>query len=422
MLLVEPRRLSYDILDWFMADGQAANRWQFHNYPVGQLGGVHTDLPDFMINTHHLGDLRDSRDFVARVGKFGAAFDQILAGLEHRRGLGIVPPLFVVQHVMRTTKNLIDPPPTEHVLYQHLLEKTEELEDVDEPAREELLAGLAAALANSVYPANRRLIDYFEELEKEATTDNGVWKFPDGAEYYNWTLRHHTTTDMTADEIHELGLAEVERIQAEMRSILEAEGHAAEELAAAMNALNQEERFLYPDTDDGREAIMGDYQAIIDEIDAGLEPMFDIRPEMGVQVQRVPEFREKTAPGAYYDSPPLDGSKPGTFFINLRDVKEIPRFGMRTLAYHEAIPGHHFQIAIAQELTGVPIFRKIINFTSYVEGWALYAEQLAAESGFEEDPYDRLGYLTAQIFRAVRLVVDTGIHAKRWTPSRPSCC
>ncbi len=220
---------------------------------------------------------------------------------------------------------------------------------------------------------------------------------------------------MTAEEIHRLGLEEVARLQTDMRVILEREGHPTDDLAATMNALNEEERFLYPDSDEGRQQVLADYQAIIDEIDAGLAGLFDVRPESGVQVDRVPEFLQATAPGAYYNSPPFDGSKPGTFYVNLRDVKEIPKFGMRTLAYHEAIPGHHFQIAVAQELEGVPFFRKVVPFTAFVEGWALYAEYLAAEHGFQDDPYDRLGYLTAQLFRAVRLVVDTGIHAKRWT-------
>jgi uncharacterized protein (DUF885 family) len=200
-----------------------------------------------------------------------------------------------------------------------------------------------------------------------------------------------------------------------MRAILAAEGYPTEDLGATLQALNREERFLYPDSDEGRMQILADYQTIIDEVDAGLGELFNVRPTVGVRVQRVPEFRQATAPGAYYDSPPFDGSKPGTFYANLRSVEEIPRFGMRTLAYHEAIPGHHFQIAIAQGLEGVPFFRRVIPFTAYVEGWALYAEKLAAESGFQEDPYDRLGYLTGQIFRAVRLVVDTGIHAERWT-------
>lgn len=407
--------LSYDVLEWFLDDAAAGNRWRFHNYPVNQMAGLQNGLPDFMINTHHLGNEEDAEDYVTRVGQFERAFDQLLEGLVKREQMGIVPPRFVVDHVLTEMRGLIAPPAREMVLATHFAEKLGEIEGLTDVRRDELEADLAAAIESSVVPGYRKLIAFFEHQREIATTDDGVWKLPDGAELYAWTLRHHTTTDFTPEEIHRLGLGEVDRIQAEMREILAAQGYPTENLAETMNALNEEERFLYPDTDEGRAAILTDFQAIIDQVDAGIDPLFDVRPESGVAVERVPEFRQATAPGAYYDSPPFDGSKPGTFYVNLRDVKEIPKFGMPTLAYHEAIPGHHFQIAVAQELQGVPFFRRIIPFTAYAEGWALYAEQLAAENGFEDDPFDRLGYLTAQLFRAVRLVVDTGIHSRRWT-------
>ncbi len=411
----EPERLSYDVLEWFLEDQKEGNRYPFHNYPVNQLGGIQSGLPEFMITTHHIGDARDAKDFVARLSKFGVVFDQVLEGLEKREELGIIPPRFVILHVLREMREFVSAPPTEQVLYTYFAETTQDLEGLTESGRDELLTRVESRIQGTVYPAYARLIEYFERLEGVATIDDGVWKLPDGFKFYDWTLAHHTTTDLSAEEIHALGLQEVERIQGEMREILEAEGYEVEDLGATMNALNEEERFLYPDTEEGRQQILVDYQAIIDEIDAGLEPFFDLRPESGVKVERVPEFRQATAPGAYYDSPAFDGSRPGVFYANLRSVKEIPRFGMRTLAYHEAIPGHHFQIALAQEMTDVPFFRRVIPFTAYSEGWALYAERVAAENGFQEDPYDRLGYLTAQIFRAVRLVVDTGIHRMRWT-------
>ncbi len=407
--------LSYDILEWFLADQAAGNRWPDHNYPVNQLGGLQSGLPDFMINTHYLESEEDAEDYVARVGQFERSFAQVTRGLVRREEKGIVPPRFVIDHVIEEMRGLIEPPTEEMVLYTHFTETIAEIEGLGRDRQEELAAELREEVEGSVVPAYERLIAFFERQREIATTDDGVWKLPDGAEFYAWTLRHHTTTDLTPDQIHRIGLSEVERIQAEMRRILAAEGYPTDDLAATMNGLNEEARFLYPDSDDGRAAIIADFQAIIDEVDAGIDPLFDVQPESGATVKRVPEFRQATAPGAYYDAPPFDGSKPGTFYINLRDVKEVPKFGMRTLAYHEAIPGHHFQIAVAQELQGVPFFRRIIPFTSYSEGWALYAEQLAAENGFQEDPYDRLGYLTAQLFRAVRLVVDTGIHSRRWT-------
>lgn len=407
--------LSYDILEWFLSDMQEGNRWMFHNYPVNQLFGIQNGLPDFMISTHHLGDGRDARDYVARVAQFERAFDQVMEGLKIREEMGIVPPKFVIARVLDEVRGLIEPAPSDNVLYTYLAEESAELEGLEAADRDALLARLESAIADSVYPAYRELIAYFEHLDTIATTDDGVWKFPDGEDFYNYQLRHHTTTDLTADEIHRVGLAEVALLQGEMKAILESEGYDIEDFGAAMRALNSEERFLYPDTDEAREQILLDYQAMIDEISGGLEGIFDIRPEAGVEVQRIPEFKQEGAPGAYYNAPPFDGSKPGIFYVNLRDVGEIPKYGMRTLAYHEAIPGHHFQIGIQQELTGMPFFRRVIPFTAYSEGWGLYSERVAAENGFQDDPYDRLGYLQGQVFRAVRLVVDTGIHAQRWS-------
>ena len=233
--------------------------------------------------------------------------------------------------------------------------------------------------------------------------------------YYDYQLRNHTSTNMNADEVFALGLAEVERIQQEMDEILRAEGLAEGTVAERMTALNDDPNFLYPDTDDGRERILVDYQTIIDEIDEQMSEWFVTLPKASVRVERVPEFREEGSAGAYYMGPAMDGSRPGTFYANLRDMKGHPKFGMRTLAYHEAVPGHHFQTALQMELKGVPMFRRILGFTAFSEGWALYAERLAWEAGFHTDPYDNLGRLQAELFRAVRLVVDTGIHRKRWT-------
>ncbi len=408
-------RLSYDVLEWFLADAVEGGQWAFHNYPVNQLGGVQSGLPDFMMNIHQIVREKDARNYIERLSKFGTAFDQVLDSLKYREERGIVPPRFVMTHVLREMREFVSAAPEEHVLYTHFEEETGEIEGLEEVDRNEMLERLRGIIEGTVYPAYGRLIDHYAELEPTASTDDGVWKLPDGDEFYAYTLRSATTTEMGPEEIHEIGLREVERIQAEMRSILAAEGHPVEDLGAVMKDLNADPRFLYPDTDGGRQAVLDDYQAIIDEIDANMGSFFSVRPKAKVVVERVPEFRQATSPLAYYNPPPLDGSRPGIFYVNLRDVAEIPKFGMRTLAYHEAIPGHHYQIALAFEMEGVPFFRRIIPFTAYVEGWALYAEQVAAENGFQEDPYDRLGYLVAQIMRAARLVVDTGIHQKRWT-------
>jgi len=217
--------------------------------------------------------------------------------------------------------------------------------------------------------------------------------------------------------VHAIGLAEVERIEGEMKAILTRLGYPAVENAPRkLQALAKEERFLYPNTDEGRSQALADYQRILDDINAGLDPLFAVRPKAALKVERVPEFREKTSAGAYYHPADLGGGRPGVFYANLRDMNEVSKFGMKTLTYHEGIPGHHFQLAIAMELRGVPFFRRLVPFTAYAEGWALYAEKLVRENGFyKDDPYSELGCLDAELFRAVRLVVDTGIHAMHWT-------
>jgi uncharacterized protein (DUF885 family) len=213
-----------------------------------------------------------------------------------------------------------------------------------------------------------------------------------------------------------MGLAEIDRIQAEILAILESEGwQVSSGFSVAIEEMSENPMFYYSDSGEGRDQILADYQAMIDEITEGLEPYFDVMPEAGVDVQRVPEFKEKTSPGAYYNPPAMDGSRPGVFYANLYDIKATPKYSMRTLAYHEAIPGHHFQLAIQQQQDELPFFRRLVPFTAYTEGWALYAEQLAWELGFQQDPYDNIGRLQAELFRAVRLVVDTGIHAMRWS-------
>lgn len=411
----DQQRLSHDILGWWIEDVLDGYRFTRLYYPVTQRSGVHIDLPDFMVNTHRVDDLRGAEHYVKRIAQFGQVFSQVLESLKLREEQGIVPPIFVIEYALEDMVAFVETEPKENVLYVHLKSKLGELENTGEEEYHQLLRSLGDEIEHTVYPAYRALIAFLTDQKAAATTDAGVWKLPDGEEFYAYTLRSHTTTDMGADRIHELGLREVQRIQAEMRYILESEGLPTDDIQAAMNMLNEQERFLYPDTDAGREQILADFQSIIDEIDAESGCFLGVLPAVGVKVKRIPEFKEAKAPRAYYSFPPWDLSEPGTFYLNLGDMRKIPKFGMRTLAYHETIPGHHVQGSIAQTLENVPAFRRVIPFTAYGEGWALYAEKLTVELGYQDDPYDRLGYLTSEVFRAVRLVVDTGIHAKRWT-------
>jgi uncharacterized protein (DUF885 family) len=242
-----------------------------------------------------------------------------------------------------------------------------------------------------------------------------VWKLPNGDEYYRWILRLQTTTEMTPEAIHALGLSEVARIESEIRDILAEQGYRGASVAELMKALGKEKRFLYPDTDAGRKQILTDYAAILRDVEGRLADTFGLMPGQRLEVRRVPVFKEKTSGGAYYESPALDGSRPGIFYANLRSLEEVPKFAMRTLAFHEGMPGHHFQMTIAQEVKGLPTFRRVYPFTAYAEGWAMYAERLAWEIGLDPDPFSNLGRLQSEMFRSVRLVVDTGLHCRRWT-------
>jgi uncharacterized protein (DUF885 family) len=286
---------------------------------------------------------------------------------------------------------------------------------VDETARTALLGRAGKAVEDTVYPAFRRLGTHVESLLAKATEDAGVWKHSEGAAFYAHCLRQHTTTDLDPEQVHQTGLVEVARITAEMRRILDDAGFRGGTVAGQMQALAKEPRFLFANDDAGRKAAVAHLQRILDEADARMTNWFGARPQAGMEVKRVEPFREQAAAMGQYQQGSMDGTRPGIFYANLRNLEEFPRFSMRTLAYHEGIPGHHFQVSVAQELEGVPTFRKIIPFTAYVEGWALYAERLMWELGFHTDTFDDLGRLQDEIFRAARLVVDTGLHHKWWT-------
>lgn len=410
-------RLSYEILLHFLQNIVDGAPWRFHNYPINQLFGVQSEIPNLLAQIQQVNDATDAEHYIARIGEIPRALDQVIEGVKHREGKNIVPPKLVVEKVSEQIKAFIETAPAANPIAVGFAEKLAKIpaEKMDATARTALQQRVEKGVVEQVIPAYKKLLAYIESLRGKATRNDGVWALPDGDKYYEYAIRTHTTTTLTAEQIHQTGLAEVARIGAEMDAILTAAGYTQKTRAERIHALSKSPAQLYANDDSGRAQILKDYQAIIDEITAGLDPAFATKPRAKVEVKRVPVFTEKTAPGAYYNAPPLDGSRPGVFFANLRDMTEQPKFSMRTLAYHEAVPGHHLQLSIARELKGLPLFRTVIPFTAYSEGWALYAEQLAWEMGYEKDPMDNLGRLRDEMFRAVRLVVDTGMHAKRWT-------
>jgi uncharacterized protein (DUF885 family) len=413
--LSEADRMSKRIAATMLGAVVEGEKFRFHTFPVNQLFGVQSGFPSFMESTHQVHSVDDAENYVARLNAVGVKFDQVLEGLRRRDELGIHPPQFVVTKVLEDMRNFIATPPEEGILMEALLDKMDQA-GLAENDQERLAQAARVAIEETVYPAYQRLIDHFVALDAKVEGNYGAWSLPEGEAYYRLALRLMTTTDYDPQYIHDLGRSEVDRIQGEILEILAAEGwDVSGGFTAAIGELADHPRFYYSDSVEGREQILADYRALIDEVNQKMEPWFATIPEAEVDVQRVPEFKEKTSPGAYYQPAPMDGSQPGMFYANLYDIKATPTYGMRTLTYHEAVPGHHYQLSVQREQEDLPFFRRLIPFPAYTEGWALYAERVAWEMGLLEDPYDNIGRLQAELFRAVRLVVDTGIHAMRWS-------
>lgn len=416
------RRIMLWYLDMLLRGGSFDYHYSSINgngpYPVNQLFGAQSDLPTLLESSHRIESEKSGENYISRLRGFQEKFDQIIESLKLREDKGVLPPRFVVEKVIKQIDGFTGAKVSENILYTSCKEKLDTLKGLDEGEKKQLLIKCGEEISRSVYPAYNKLKNYFISLLPETGTEAGVWKLPNGQKYYAFLLEYHTSTRMTPVEIHQTGFKEVKRIEKEIKAVLAENGYGGLAVAAAMDKMTREARFRFPDNDEGRSMILQEYRSIIKKMETGLPRFFTVKGVQPVTVKRVPVFKEKTAPAAYYHPPSLDGSRPGIFYANLRDVKETPRFGMKTLAYHEAVPGHHFQISLAQGLRGIPTFRRVFPFTAYVEGWALYAERLAWEQGFHDDPFSNLGRLQAELFRAVRLVVDTGIHEKRWSRER----
>jgi uncharacterized protein (DUF885 family) len=411
------QKLSTQVLEWFLKDQVEGEKWQDYNYPVNQLFGVQNQYPSFMANTHRLFNARDCEYYIMRLDALPTKFDQTLESLRKREREQIIPPRFVDEEVLKEMTEFVAKPPAENVLATSFKERAAKIEKLSDQQRADFQKRVEGSITNHVYPAYQKLIAYFNELLPKTTTDDGVWKLPNGEEFYAYALKSNTTTNMPPNEVHELGLREITRIEAEMRQILDANGFVGQPIGASMDKLSKDPRFLYSNDDKGRTEALAEYKRLIDNaVTESKAHLFYIAPKAQIDIRRVEPFKEATAPGAYYQGGAMDGSRPGIFYANFRDMNEVPKWSMPTLSYHEGVPGHHWQISIAQELKGVPQFRKVLPFTAYAEGWALYAEWLAKQAGwYKDDQFGDLGRLRDELFRAVRLVVDTGIHAKHWT-------
>ncbi|MFD2631562.1 DUF885 domain-containing protein [Idiomarina piscisalsi] len=415
--LNEQTKISWMLMKQKLENEIADFKWRHHNYPVNQMFGLHSSVASLLINQHRISSVDDAQDYISRLNGLPELFEQLAENLELRAEKGIIAPKFVYPYVISDSKNIITGAPFDDgeasALWGDFTSKLDKLE-IDESQREQLLADAKKAMLESVKPAYENLITAVEGIAEQATTNDGAWKFPDGEAFYNNALQRTTTTDLTAEEIHEIGLSEMERIHEEMRAIMEEVGFEGTLQEFFVHMRNSDE-FIYPNTEEGRQRYLDEATAYIDNMRERLDELFINKPKAGLIVKAVEPFREKSAGKAFYQQPSMDGSRPGTYYANLYDMEAMPTYQMEALAYHEGIPGHHMQIAIQQELEGIPKFRRFGRYTAYSEGWGLYTEKLPKEIGLYKDPYSDFGRLAMELWRAVRLVVDTGIHDKKWT-------
>ena len=386
------------------------------DYPLNQIGGIHLNTIEFMSDMHPVRTKSEANDFIKRVELIRDVYEGTLKDLEKQANSGIYPPEFVYGHVINQLDDFIDYSFEEHPLYTQFMMKVKELNITDKEL-DDFDKRIKKAIEDSVTPGFKLLLGFMERTKKNANKNHGIWSQPGGDDYYKLRIRTYTTTDYTPEFIHQTGLSEVERITNRMREILTSLGYdTSKSVGQLMNELNENPDFLYADTPDRKEIIVNDYTEMVNEAIEVMTEYFHTMPKSDVVVKAVPEYSEQTAAGGYYQAPALDGSRPGVFYANLYDIKQTPTYSMRTLTYHEATPGHHHQIAHSLENESLTLYRRFGYRTSaFSEGWALYAEQLALEAGLAENPYDELGILQSEIFRAVRLVVDTGMHYKKWT-------
>lgn len=389
--------------------GSAGGRYS--PYVISQLTGPYRGVPEFLDSNHPVKTAADAEAYVARVAQFDTALDQSLQRQREDAARGVFAPDYILDTTLRQMRALRDQPAARTILVTSLARRAREAGLPDSYA-----AQAERIVAAEVFPALDRQIALVTDLRARATHDAGAWRLPDGEAYYAGALMAATTTDMSAEEIHRLGLEQVAEIEGRLDPILRAHGLTRGTAGERLAQLNKDPAQLYPNTDEGRAALLAHLNRQIAGITPRLPQAFATLPKAEVEVRRVPELIQAGAPGGYYDSAPLDGSRPGIYYINLRDTFDRPKFGLATLTYHEAVPGHHLQISLAQESEEIPLIRRLGGYSAYSEGWALYSEQLADELGmYEGDPLGRAGMLQSFLFRATRLVVDSGMHAKRWS-------
>ena len=416
--LDENTKISYRLMEKRLQRTIDNDNFIFHNYLITHRGGKHSRIPSFLINYHRIDEEQDVKDYISRLRNVEPLMDDLILQLKLRQDVKKIAPAFVFPQAIKTSENIISGYPFEetkkqNVIYEDFMKKLNALE-MSDALKLRYQSEIEAVLVTIVNYSYRKLITFLEEQQKLADNNHGVWKYDDGAKYYQHTLDGYTTLGLTAEEIHEIGLSEVERIHGKIYEIMEKVNFDGT-LKEFFDFMREDDQFYYPEGPKGRQMYLDQVQVVVDTLSNRIEELFYGLPSIPLQVKAVEAYREASAGIAFYQRGQADGSRPGTYYANLYRMRDMPIYKLENLAYHEAIPGHHMQISIQLEVEDMPSFRKYGGYSVYAEGWALYSETLPKEIGLYKDPYSDFGRLSGELWRACRLVVDTGVHHYKWT-------
>jgi uncharacterized protein (DUF885 family) len=408
------------MLGWYLETLLEGEKFIDHRYYIDHLSGAHSQVTNVLTEYHTIGDLEDANDYLARLGNIPTRLSQTKERIDIQEKKGIRPPIFIIDRTVASMEDFKRPEPKENVLYVDFKNKLTDLKEIDSLTSERLCHQAESTIREKIYPAYEEFIRRLKLSTQEADSLPGVWKLPDGDEYYQYCLKFQTTSSLTSEQVYQLGQKEVKLLQDKAKLLLDSLGIKGDKTYGDLmnkyrgtwESPDLKDKFYYPDVPEKRQMILRDYQSLIDTTMLRLPEAFSYIPKAKVIVRPVPEYKEQGGL-TYYEPASLDGKRKGTFYINLMDPPTKP--GMRTLTYHETVPGHHYQIALQQELTQKRMFKNLLYFNGFVEGWAMYVQNLASELGWLPDVHSRISELNSQLFRAVRIVVDAGIHYKRWS-------
>ena len=410
-------QLSYRLFENNVRRGREAFEWRKHGFPISTNGSPAGSIPVFLINQHRIDTVADAEAYISRLREVERVMGEVSANVRAQAAMGIVPPKFVFEPVRADARKILTGAPFDNGADGTVLaDFTKKVNALTAPVevKQRLIADARAALTGPFRHGYETMFAALDAIEPKATSNDGAWRLPRGAEFYEHRLRLSTTTDMSAEQIHQLGLDQVKRIQSEMERIKNQVGFKGT-LQQFFRHINEGSQFKYPNTTAGREQYLADARAFIAQVMAAAPSYFRRLPKAPLEVRAVEPWRQETAAVAFYNRPSPDGSRPGIYYVNLADMNQVLKPQVEAISYHEGAPGHHFQIALQQELPDVPKFRRFGGYGAYSEGWGLYSEGLGKEMGFYKDPISEFGMLSTQIWRAIRLVVDTGLHHKRWS-------